>query len=99
MDKLGLKETLRSLSRPNEVRRYGGHVLSKGNHDVLRRALDFKVLKLEEEAVGGQDDMEKAGERTHRTDSTIKEVATDRTKWRNAIYELSKIKNKFGHFS
>ena len=39
---LGLAEILNELSRENGVRWYG-HILKRGNNDLLRRTLDFKV--------------------------------------------------------
>ena len=40
---MGLKDTLDGLARASELRWYG-HVLRRDNGDVLRRALDFKVV-------------------------------------------------------
>ena len=43
MSLLNLKDTLNGLARAGELQRYG-HVLRKGNGDVLRRTLNFEVV-------------------------------------------------------
>ena len=43
MDLLGLEETLDKPPKRHRVRGYG-HVLKRDNNDVLKRALDFKVV-------------------------------------------------------
>ena len=42
IEMLGLKETIDQLAMANSVRWYG-HVMRRGDGDVLRRALDFEV--------------------------------------------------------
>ena len=44
MSLLDLKDTLNGLARASGVRWYG-HVLSRNNGDILRRALDFLVAE------------------------------------------------------
>ena len=44
MSLLGLKDTMDGLARASEVRWYE-HVLRRDNGDVLRRALDFKMVE------------------------------------------------------
>ena len=44
---LGLKDTLDGLARASGMRWYG-HVLRRDNDDVLKRALDFKVVERRE---------------------------------------------------
>ena len=74
------------LAETNGVRRYKqfGHVFKTNNDDVLRIALDFKVFK---RAWATEYDTEKV---CGRKIVSKLEDATDRTEWRNAVYELSR---------
>ena len=85
---LGLKDTLDGLARASRVGWYG-HVLTRDNGDVLRRALDF-----EEAGRRGRGRPNTAWKRQveeHINQIGLKrENAIDRVKWRNGFYELSR---------
>ena len=69
--------------------RWYGHILRRNNGDVLRRALDFEVVK---RSGRGRPNMTWKRQVEEHTDQTglKREDAIDKVKWRNGVYELSK---------
>ena len=87
MSLLGLKNTLKGLARASGVRWYG-HVLRWDNDDVSK-TLNFEV---EGRRMRGRPNMtwkRQVEEHTNQI-GLKKEDATDRLKWRNGVYELSR---------
>ena len=88
MNLLSLKDNLDGLARASGVRWYG-HVLRRNNGDVLRRALEFEVAG--RRGRGGPNMMWKRQVEEYTNQIGLKtEDITDRVKWRNVVYELSR---------
>ena len=85
---LGLKDTLDGLARASGVRWYG-HVLSRDNGDVLRRALDFEVAGTRVHGLPNMTWKRQVEEHINQT-GLKREDAINRVKWRNGVYELSR---------
>ena len=87
MSLLSLKNTLDGLSRASGVQWYG-HVLRRDNGDVLRKALNFKVVEKREHGQLNMMRMRQVEKRINQIGLKRKD-AIDRVKWCNGVYELS----------
>ena len=84
----GLRDALHGLARASEVRWYG-HVLTRDNGDVLRRALNFEVAGRRRR---GWPNMtwKRQVEEYNNHFGLKRKNAIDRVKWRIGVYELSR---------
>ena len=88
MSLLGLKDTLDGLARASGVWWYE-HVLRRDNGDVLRRALYFEVAGRRGRGQSNMTWKRKVEELINQI-VVKREDTTDRVKWHNGVYELSK---------
>ena len=97
MSLLGLKNTLNGIAKVSGVRWYG-HVLRKvnGKGIMVRRTLDFEVAGRrgrERSNMAWKRQVEKHTDQME----LKKEDATDRTKWRIGVFELSRNTDESSH--